>query len=157
MKKFRFRLERVLQIKIHHEKERQKFLAQASQRVMNQETMLENLDARRHQTQKEQRKFLEGPVNPQMLSGYSRYYLTLKKNEIAGKEVLKAYRAEREKKRQDLVEATRQKKIYEKLKEKKQAAHFKEMELILQKDQDELASNLYNYKKGSREHREPSG
>ncbi|SYZ73592.1 putative Flagellar export protein FliJ [Candidatus Zixiibacteriota bacterium] len=156
MKKFRFRLERVLQIKAHHERDKQKFLALASHRVMQQEQLLDNLIFSRTETQERQRNFLEGKIEPQVLSGYSRYYMILNKNELAGKEVLKAYLADREKKRLELVEATKQKKIYEKLRERKRAAHLKNAELTMQKEQDELASNLFNYKKGSRGYRKPS-
>ncbi len=156
MKRFRFRLEKVLQIKKYHEKEKQKTLALASHRVMTQEQYLSDLILRRRETQNEQRDLLTGKISAGMLSGYSRYYLMLKKNELAGKEILKAYQIDREKKRLELVESTRQKKIYEKLRERKEEAFRKDTELLMQKEQDDLASKVFSYKKSSRESRERS-
>jgi|WetSurMetagenome_2_1015567.scaffolds.fasta_scaffold104773_2 flagellar protein FliJ len=155
MKKFRFRLERMLQIKEHLEKERQKEMGLATQKVFNQEDYLHSLDQNRQDTQQLLRQSLTGRLSTFQLLNYSRYFIKIKKNELTGREVLKVYQRDQEKKRLELLEATKQKKIYEKLKERKREKHLKEMDLLSQKDQDELATRMFIYNnKSSREHRE---
>jgi flagellar protein FliJ len=147
MKKFKFRLEPLLQIKAHIEREKQKHLALAARKVVDQETYLHELNRDRQAAQNEQRGYLSGTLNPNLLLNYSRYFLKLKKNELTGSEILKAFRIEREKKRRDLIEATKEKKIYEKLKEHKKDNYQKEMETIIQKEQDDIASKMILRKK----------
>jgi flagellar FliJ protein len=155
MKKFRFRLERMLQIKEHLEKERQKEMGLATQKVFNQENYLDSLDQNRQDTQQSLRQFLTGSLSTFQLLNYSRYFIKIKKNELTGREVLKVYQRDQEKKRLELLEATKQKRIYEKLKERKREKHLKEIDLLSQKDQDELATRMFIYNnKSSREHRE---
>ncbi len=89
MKKFRFRLERILQIKMHLEKERQKVHGMAARKVADQETHLTNLETSRKATQNAQRAHLSGKVNSNQLVNYSRYYLKLKKQELTGKRNIK--------------------------------------------------------------------
>lgn len=150
MKKFRFRLERILQIKAHLEKEKQKVHGMAARKVADQETYLHDLNKSREKTQEEQLSFLSGKVNPNHLVNYSRYYLKLKKQELTGREILKAYIIDREKRRLELVEATKQKKIYEKLREHRVESFNKEFDLHTQKEQDELAGKMHINKKSSR-------
>jgi len=150
MKKFNFRLEKILQLKNHIEKEKQKILSQATQKVVSQEKALGEIDHSRKQIQGEQRSHLRGHINMHLMSVFSRYYLKLKKNELVGREMLGAFRKEQEEKRQELVKATRAKKIYEKLKERKQEEFQSEYRLQLQKEQDEIASLMLQYEKNSR-------
>jgi flagellar protein FliJ len=149
MKKFNFRLEKLLQLKAHIEKEKQKILSQATQKVVDQEGALSEIGSSRKNVQQEQRSFLLGSINTNMMSIFSRYYLKLKKNELVGREMLGALRKDQEAKRQELVKATRTKKIYEKLKERKQAEFNSEYQRQLQKEQDEIASLMLQYEKNS--------
>lgn len=147
MKKFRFRLERILQLKAHKEKDKQKNLALSSQKVFNQEEKLQDINTDRIETQTEQNKYLVGLLDSTRLSIYSRYYVRLKKSELAGKEILIAFKKEQDDKRSELVEATRDKKIYEKLKERQHDKYYEDLEREWQKEQDELASQIDQYKK----------
>lgn len=147
MKKFQFRLERVLQLKKHAETEKQKKLGESNRKIHIQNQKLLGLLQARVGTQNEQRKHLDGKLNILQQLNYSRYYLRMKRDELTGREMLKAFEKEREKKRVELVEATRQKKIYEKLKERQHDKYDKEMNLALQKEQDEMAAQSYQYKK----------
>ncbi len=150
MKKFNFRLEKLLQLKAHIEKEKQKILSQATQKVVDQERTLTEIGSSRKNVQKEQRSFLLGSINTNMMTVFSRYYLKLKKNELVGREMLGALRKDQEAKRQELVIATRAKKIYEKLKERKQEEFNSEYQQQLQKEQDEIASLMLQHDKNSR-------
>ncbi len=147
MKKFNFRLERILQLKEHTEKEKQKVLALATHKVLTQESKLHQIDWTRQQIQKDQIEHLTGAIDSGRLSIYSRYYLRLKKDELTGIAMLRALRKTQDEKRQELIEATRQKKIFEILKERRKARYYKELELSIQKEQDELASRIIQYKK----------
>jgi flagellar protein FliJ len=146
MKKFQFRLEKVLQLKKHTETEKRKNLGMANHNVHSQNQKLLGLLQTRVGTQQKQRELLGGKVNIMQQLGYSRYYLRMKRDELTGRELLKAMEKEREKKRIELVEATRQKKIYEKLKERQQDKYSKELNLALQKEQDEMAAQSYLYR-----------
>ncbi|RKX24900.1 MAG: flagellar export protein FliJ [Candidatus Zixiibacteriota bacterium] len=157
MKKFRFRLDRILQLKAHAEKEKQKIFGMAVRKVVDQESELKALDNIRTDTQNNQRRRLSGGLDIPMMSSYSRYYLLLKKKELGGLELLKAYKKDQEEKRRELVEAAREKKTFEKLKENKFDSYRKDVELNLQKEQDEIASQMLAYSKSSRQARELLG
>ena len=61
--------------------------------------------------------------------------------------LLKVLEREREKHRQALLDATRRRQILEKLRDRKKEAYQKKLELIEQKEQDEIASNYAFQKK----------
>ena len=84
------------------------------------------------------------------MSSINRHFIKQKKDELSGLELLKAFKANAENKRKELVEATRQRKIYEKLKEKRFDLYKKDSLLAAQKEQDEIASQLIRHKKSSR-------
>jgi len=129
----------------------------AVRKVVDQESELKALDNIRTDTQNNQRRRLSGGLDIPMMSSYSRYYLLLKKKELGGLELLKAYKKDQEEKRRELVEAAREKKTFEKLKENKFDSYRKDVELNLQKEQDEIASQMLAYSKSSRQARELLG
>lgn len=149
-KKFQFRLEKLLQLRSHDETLKQKELAVSARKVMSQQEFIHNLDSRNRAGQDESRKYLTGQIDPNHLVRYSRYFMKLKKDKLSGIEVLKALEREREKHRQELLEATRRRQILEKLREKKREAYLKKAELVSQKEQDEIASNYSLQKSSSR-------
>ncbi len=149
IKKFRFRLEKVLQLKSHLEAEKQKELALSTQKVLHQVHAINEIDRVRGECCDKERRHLTGNVDPIHLLTFSRYFLQLKKNELKGRMVLKGLKGEEEKRRLDLVAATRQRKIYEKLKERRHQAYQKESALIEQKEQDEMAAQSFMKKKAS--------
>jgi len=150
MKKFRFRLEPLLKLKAHREKEKQKIHALALHKVIEQEHGLESISHDRLGHQVQLREYLQGALDIGRLSAFSRYFVKLKKDELTGREMLRAFRKEAEKKRGELIEATRQRKIYEKLKERRHEQYIKNYLLTEQKEQDEIASNTQQHKKNSR-------
>ncbi len=89
-----------------------------------------------------ERQALTGTLNAGRLNTYSRYYLLLKKQEITAREILGEIRKEVAKRRDILLAATRQRKIYEKLREKHKARFQQEQKLLEQKDNDELGIKL---------------
>ncbi len=147
MKRFAFRLEPILRLKAHREKEKQKNHAVAVQQVIQQEQNLADLAQNRRERQEELRSYLTGRLDVSHLKAFNRFFIKLKKDEIAGKELLGAYRKNAEQKRAELVEASRERKTYDKLKERQFEKFKKEYLSALQKEQDEIALQVTRHKK----------
>jgi flagellar FliJ protein len=149
MKKFRYRLQTLLKIKDHLEKERQKEHAASIEKVFRQETHLQTLDHKRLSTFDEQRRRMAGTISLADLLVCSRYLVRIKKERIAGNEMLAALEKETELKRQELIEASRERKKYDQLKEKLREKHVLELDKLLNKENDEVAINTVNYRRTS--------
>ncbi len=149
MKKFKYRLEPLLKLKAYREKEEQKVHAAALQKVYSQENSLVNINSDCTNNQKSLRKIQLGNLDLSLLSGYSRYFVKLKKDEFIGREMLKVFKKDTEEKRLKLLEATKQRKIYDKLKEKHHEKYTHELEQVIQKEQDEIAAQITRQKKDS--------
>lgn len=139
MKKFKYRLEPILKIKSHAEKQRQKEHAAALQQVYRQKEQLSAIDAERRKTFDFQRSKLQGTIQTPQLLAASRYLVRLKRDTITGSELLRGLERESERKRLMLVQAAKERKIYEKLKERRQAKFNQEVEQHDRKTLDELA------------------
>ncbi|MBI5266928.1 MAG: flagellar export protein FliJ [candidate division Zixibacteria bacterium] len=149
MKKFKFRLEPIQRIKAHQEKERQKEHAVAVHRVQAQKEHLHRLEAGRLQVMEHQRQIQGGSLQPAQMLWYSRYYLKLKRDALAGAEILRGLESEAEKKRQRLVEASRERKTYDKLKERQQAKFNQGVEQTINKQNDEISANNFRIRRAS--------
>ncbi len=149
MKKFKYRLEPLLKLKAYREKEEQKVHAAALQKVYSQENSLVNINSDRTNNQKSLRNVQSGKLNLSLLSSYSRYFVKLKKDEFIGREMLQVFKKDTEEKRLKLLEATKQRKIYDKLKEKHHEKYTHELEQLIQKEQDEIAVQITRQKKDS--------
>ena len=139
MKKFKYRLEPILKIKSHAEKQRQKEHAAALQQVYRQKEQLSAIDTERDRTFAFQRIKLQGSIQTQQLLAASRYLVRLKRDTMTGTELLKGLERESERKRQLLVQAAKERKVYEKLRERRQAKFNQDVELQERKMLDELA------------------
>ena len=138
-KKFKFRLEPLLKIRQHREKERQREHSVAVQEVAKQKQQLQDIDHERLGTLEHQRQRLTGRLSIAEALVCSRYLVKLKRQRMAGTGLLHGMEREAEKKRQKLVEAARERKIYELLKEKQQLRHRQGLEKQDQKQLDEVA------------------
>jgi flagellar FliJ protein len=146
-KKFKFRLEPLLKIREHREKERQKDHAAAVGKVHEQKDAVEGIDNERISTMDYQRGKSVGRLLIAEALVYSRYLMRLKRERIAGVELLHGLQKEAEQKRQELVEAARERKIFDLLKEKQQQRHREEAEKADQKELDEVAVGAYRRRK----------
>lgn len=146
MKKYRYRLEPVLKIKVHKEKLRQKEHALALQQVMSQQARLVEIETEKLKTLDQERNLLTGPLKPQLLMSATRYLVKLKRDAILGRELLHGLEDEAEKRRLRLVEAARERKTYEKHKEKLQKRFVQTLEQKEAKQLDELAIIRFNYR-----------
>ncbi len=147
MKKFRYRLEPILKIKSHTEKQRQKEHAVALQQVYRQKEQLSEIDRERERTFEFQRSRLQGPIRTHQLLAGSRYLVRLKRDTMTGSELLKGLEREAERKRLQLVEASKQRKIYEKLRERQETKFNQEVEQHERKTLDELAVTTFVHRR----------
>ncbi len=143
MKKYRFRLEPLLNVRKHVEKQRQKELASAVLQVGFQKAHLDNLAAKRVETTESQRQIQGGKLSVYQLQTYSRYFVLLKKETLAGQELLRGFERDADNKRRKLIEAAKQRKIYEKLKETQQTKFYKTFSDAEKKEADEIGLNSF--------------
>ena len=142
-KKFKFRLDPLLKLRKHREKERQKEHAAAVAEADKQKQLNGDIDTARVNTLDYQRTRLAGKLSIPEALIHSRYIMKLKRERMAGTELLHALQREAEKKRAKLVIAARDRKIFEKLKEKQQSRHRSKIERQDQKELDEVAAGPF--------------
>jgi len=147
MKKFRYRLQALLKMKEHIEKERQKELATSVMRVHNQQQRLGEIEDDRSRTFDRQRTTTQSRFSVAEMLVVSRYLHRLKRESIMGAELLKVLRKDEDKKREHLLEATTERRKYERLKERQKEKHFREAEAKLAKENDETAISTYRQNK----------
>jgi flagellar protein FliJ len=139
-KKFKYRFAPMLKVKEHREKERQRELAEAIGRVVEQKARLKHLDTARSRTVERQRDRLVGTISVAEALVCSRYLVRLKRDRMAGGELLRGLERQTEHKRLALVEAARERKIYDMLRDKQQLRHRQQIEKDEQKALDEVAT-----------------
>ena len=147
MKKFKYRLETLLKVKSQVEKEKQREHAAALRKVYEQKEHLDKIDRRRRDNLGRQRQALEENISIVDMLIYTRYFLKLKRDSVAGSELLRGLQRKSEEKRQDLIAASKERKIYEKLKEKQHKKYSDEMELAEKKELDEIGTNNFSFKR----------
>jgi flagellar FliJ protein len=143
MPAFKFRFEKILTYRGHQEMQKQRELAAVQKMEYEQKHKIASILKDRKASQDGERKYLTGKLDPVRLTGYSRYYLKLKQMELGGREVLKEIVKKVEKKRQALIDATRQKKIYEKLRERHLQRYIEGYNRALQKENDEIGQQTF--------------
>jgi flagellar FliJ protein len=143
VKKFKYRFEKVLTVRRHQEKEKQRELAQVVLQQQKQQDKIDEINRSRRRTQGEQRSQLVGKLNPLTLTWYSRFYLRLKHEELTGKDMLRQIGREVNKRRLALLEASKGRKIYEKLREKHLENYTAEMNRLMQKENDEIGQKVF--------------
>ncbi len=147
MKRFRYRLEPLLKIKSHVEKQRQKEHAAALHQVYRQQEHLDEIESKRQDTFKHQSERLTGKLSAVQFQMATRYLAKLRMDTLTGKELLRGLEQEAERRRVKLVEATKEKKIFDKLKERQRERYLTELDHTEQKELDELSGNRHLYRK----------
>lgn len=146
-KKFKYRLEPLLKVRKHREKERQKEHAAAQARAHEQRECITTIDDKRRNTIGHQRNKLAGSLSVAETLVCSRYLTKLKRDRVAGTELLYGLEKEAQERRRKLVDAARERKIYEMLKEKQQLLHKEGIEKQEQKELGEIATVNFRRKK----------
>lgn len=146
MKKFRYRLQPLLNVKQHLERERQREHALATAKVIRQKEKLTSIAQHRNSTLDTQRSFLSGPLSLNRLLSCTRYLLKLRKDILSASELLHALERESDQTREKLVAASRTRKVYERLREIQYDSFLKDYARLEQKESDEIAGNNYRVK-----------
>lgn len=147
MKKFRFRLQALLKVREHLERERQKEHGAAVRKVLKQQAELHSIDETRALTREQQCSRMVGNLSVAEMLVYSRYLIKLRRDQAVGGQLLHVLEREAEQKRLKLLEASKQKKIYEKLKERHHQRFNVEVARLERKDSDEAATTGHRRKK----------
>ena len=143
MKKFKYRLEALLKLREQIEKDRQKELAAATAKVNHQSERVSAIDESRRAALDSKRTAQSGVLTVDSLQLYSRYLFRLKRDTLGARELLKGLRKTESQKRGALLEAARDKKIYEKLKDRQQQQYLKDVQALETKEADETGLNSY--------------
>lgn len=142
MKKFRFRLQRILALKSVLKKQAQKALAKAENSRKKEQNLLDQLHSEMDLRLKLEKESRLKKLNVRHLEIAQRYLGQLKF--LIGHQTRVV--AEVEKKvavtRKKLIESRREERKYERLKEIRQEDYSQELERLLQKETDEFAKNI---------------
>ncbi|MCR4402726.1 MAG: flagellar export protein FliJ [Firmicutes bacterium] len=148
MKRFRFRLEKLLEVRRLRENALQQDLARAQEALRREKGVLETLGAARGATLEALRANVCGTLNVQDIAAYYRYLGFLAHRIEEQRAVVERAAREEAAKRDALIAARRRRKVVEKLRER---AYARYREGILREEQaflDEVGSMRYARKGG---------
>lgn len=143
MKKFSFRLERLLKLKQRIEDQKRQSLATSQARIQLQEDKLRSIESERVKHDEAERAILTGSVDVNTLRSFSRYFHKLKGDERTGAQLIRVFETDVAKKSEDLVGASQEKRALEDYRGKLKARHDKEMEKAEQAELDDLATKRF--------------
>jgi flagellar export protein FliJ len=143
MKKFSFRLQKLLQVKTYSKLQRQKELSQAERVRRMEEAHLIMLQERMRQEISDLAPEKKEYVNITRLSRSVYYQQRLVNNMATQTRVITEALHKEDLKRGELVEATKVEKTFEKLKERQQERYLIELDHTMQKETDEIAKNIF--------------
>ncbi len=148
MKKFRFRLQVLLKAKEHIEREKQKEHATALKRVYDQRRRLGEVSRHKQDTIDRQRHRLSDRLSVMGMRIHARYVNRIKRDLLAGDELLRAFQKTAGDKHQALLKASKERKVFEKLRDRRRR-HFDEMvRTLTTKENDEIGLNSFRLKEG---------
>ncbi len=143
MKRFQFRLQKLLQIKTHKKMERQKELAKAERVRRMEEAHLELLQSRMTQEISDLQTHKVQKIDCRRLSQSAFYQQRLIGNMATQKQVIANAQKQEDLKREKLIGAAREEKVFDKLKERQQERYNRELDNLQQKETDEIARNTF--------------
>lgn len=143
MKQFAYRLEPLLKLRKHTEREKQREYSHAMQKVNEQEQQLGGIDRAHERSCNNQRERLVGKLSVGQLLSFSRYLVKLKGDRLSGTELLRGLNINADEKRQGLVSAARERKKYEKLKEKMKERFDENIQRETALEEEEIATTIF--------------
>lgn len=146
MAKFKFNLQTVLKLKEQLEQNAKNNLGKATKVLEQEEKALEELFVYKEELIKSFKEKSKQGTNVQELINHNNYLLKLNKRIKNQNQNVDIARRNVDKQRQVLVEASREKKVLEKLREKKFEEYMKEEYKKEQKITDEIVSYKYSQK-----------
>jgi len=143
MNRYKFKLQRVLDVKNIYREKRRRELQNSMTKLTREENVLkglsENLDGSQNEMKKKRMKTMTGFE----LSFYYKYFNYLSALiDVQNKKIAQA-KNEVTKRREKLIEATKEKEILEKLKERTWESYSRELKKEEQKLSDEISSNNF--------------
>ncbi|MFH2055220.1 MAG: flagellar export protein FliJ [bacterium] len=146
MKKFQFRLQKLLQLRQHRKLERQKKLAKAERLRRVEEAHLESLGQRLEREQQRPRANQDGSLNVSLLQQSVRYQERLKQDQGVQKQMVARARENEARRREELLAAAIKEKVFLKLRERRQDQYHADLERRDQKETDEIAIQQFLHK-----------
>jgi flagellar protein FliJ len=140
MKKFSFRLERILQYKAQIEEQKRRDLSARIDELTEQNRILQHLTQKRESYRQRYSELFRGRIDVDELKATRRYLDKIHRELILQAKKVVDCEKKVEKAKAILLEAMRDRKKYENLKERKYKAYIKESNLAEQKSLDEFAS-----------------
>jgi flagellar protein FliJ len=140
MKKFSFRLERILQYKAQVEEQKRRDLNARIEELAEQNRILQQLTLKRESYRKRYSELFNGHVDVDGLKATRRYLDKIHRELVLQAKKVVDCEKKVEKAKVILLEAMRDRKKFENLKERKFKAYIKESNLAEQKMLDEFAS-----------------
>ena len=134
MKRFRFRLQRVMDARVTIERQRQRDMAEAQGELADQQKKLKELEAELEETERDQRNMVQRPVKAGDALIQHRWHRELRTRIRVQQEQVAKAATKVEEARVRLVEASKDRKVLEKLKERRLEEYHKE-ELTQQQNQ----------------------
>ena len=143
MKKFRFRLQKLLQVKTYNKMQKQKELSQAERLRRMEEAHLAMLQQHLHDEMAALKAQKRDHVDVSRLTRSVYYQQRLLANMATQERVITDACRKEEIKRGRLIEATKEEKTFEKLKERQQFRYLVELDHLMQKENDEISKNIF--------------
>jgi len=151
MRKFKFRLQKLMDAKAGEEKLRQRELGMEQHRLSQEEEKLKSLSDALEQTDENLREKLSGQVKAGELMIHHQWQRSLKtKINVQTQEVRKQDRVVEEA-RDRLVETSRDKKVLENLREKRFTEHQHQVNTETQNQLDDIGGNRHQRANGASE------
>ena len=143
MAKFIFKMQSILNLKERIEDQKEQEFAKALQILASARQILENLTNEKHHTIAKLRGEMGIKISPLDFQAYNNYIEVLKQRIEQQLLAIREAEAFVEKKRLELVEATKERKMLDKLKENKREEFIEEEKHSEQKQVDEIVSYKY--------------
>lgn len=143
MPKFNFRLQRVLDIKKHKEEEKKQELAKLLLKYKKEEALLFYLKDNQTKYQNKLREKQRGAMDIFEMIFYYTYLYKLSYDIKNQQDILRKLETEINNKREEVISASKERKIFEKLKDKKFSQWKQEQNLQEQKFLDEIGIVKY--------------
>ena len=143
MPKFQFRLQQYLGIKEQIENQKEIEYAKAVQRLEQEKQLLSEMRERRENLVQELRRAVEKSISPVEIRRYNNSIERLRHQILAQIERVAAAEAFVEQKRQELIQAMKERKALEIVKDNAKEEFLKEVDLAERKQVDELVSFKY--------------
>jgi len=143
MKKFRYRLQKILSLKSTLKKQVQKEFASAESELNRQKNILESIKSELHTRLKDEKDSRTKKLNLTQITLTQQYFGQLKFLINHQSQVVSKASKTVADKRKDLLEASKEERKYERLKEIRRDEYNRELEITDQKETDEFAKNIH--------------